>query len=110
MATWLDQLVTGLNNRGRIWHMFQHFHAGHNVVLASLFLCQLLDRHLTVFDIADAFLLGMKRRHFRRGSCSIDAKYFGSSESHSCSQNAAISGEIHDFLAAYAIGIFINPV
>ena len=82
MTTWFGQFITGLNNRGWIRYMFQHFHTGHDIVLTGLFFCELLYWNLTVFNIADTFLLGMDACHIQWRFAHINAQHLSTTARH----------------------------
>ena len=101
-AAGLDEVGAGLDDRGRIGHVFEHFHAGHDVEAARLLGRQRLGADLAVLDAARAGLQRMQLRHLERLVGQVDAQHLGALARHRVGQDAAAAADVEHALARRA--------
>ncbi|MDT4853394.1 hypothetical protein FQZ97_876590 [compost metagenome] len=107
-AARLGQRRAGAHDGGGIRHMFQHFHAGHHVVMAGPFGRQLFDGDLAVIHLHARFQ-AMQACHLQGFVGQVDAGDFRAAAGHGFGQDAAAATHVQHGLARQAARALLDP-
>lgn len=99
MAARLQQALAGLDDRARVWHVLQHFHAGHHIEAARLLGGQVLGGLHPVIDLGAAFQR-MQARDLDQLRGQVDGGDVGAGLGQRFAQQAATATDVEYACAA----------
>mmetsp|Transcript_70446 Transcript_70446/g.165985 ORF Transcript_70446/g.165985 Transcript_70446/m.165985 type:complete len:339 (+) Transcript_70446:1508-2524(+) len=102
----LDQRSAGTHDRGRVWYMLDHLHAGDDIKARGLFLGQLFHRDLAVFDADSAGLQRMQFSNPQGLGRQVDAQDLGTGACHCIAEDATTAADIDHALARQRTALF----
>ena len=98
----LNQIRAGFDHRGRVGHVFQHFHTGHNIEAAGVFCCKCLSTGAVV-RYFNARFQAVKLRYLQRGFSHINTRHICATLSKRFRQNAATAADIQNLFTEQTV-------